>query len=68
MMNNDAVKEWAFEKFQMFQSETNMDAEFQDNAPIHNKNFEFLSKNKPTRAHSGYSKIKQNLKIEIAYS
>lgn len=58
MMNNDRVKEWAFDKFQILQGDQpNYDAEFQQhNGPIHNKSFGFISKNKPMRSQSGYSK------------
>ena len=43
----------------MFQNESNMDSEFAEaaNGPIHNKNFGFISKNKPTRSNSGYSQL-----------
>ena len=59
MMNNDSMKQWAYEKFTMFQNESNMDSEFAEaaNGPIHNKNFGFISKNKPTRSNSGYSQL-----------
>lgn len=57
MMNNDAMKEWAFQKFQMFQGEASMDAEFSDQSQLHNKNFTFISKNKPTRSQSGYNQF-----------
>jgi hypothetical protein len=57
MMNNDAMKEWAFTKFKMFQGEAHIDSEFSDQPNLHNKNFTFISKNKPTRSQSGYNQF-----------
>ncbi len=56
MMNNDAMKEWAFDKFQMFQGEA--ENGFMDNVgAVHNKDFGFISKNKMGRSQSGYNQF-----------
>jgi len=57
-MNNDAMKEWAFEKFQIFQAEA---GSLSDSAgAVHNKDFGFISKNKMGRSQSGYNQFTED--------